>query len=159
MFRRRSTSIARLPFMDVSCDRIRDSLSAHLDGEDGPIQMDVVHRHVSACAPCRSFAAQVAELKRIVSAQEMPTIPDLTAVTIAKIDRTVTWTAPSVAVRRHAASHRWMKTLRWSAPIAAISALVPTYALGAIGQFHVSPISHVAPCVHTLMTHLHSARK
>jgi predicted anti-sigma-YlaC factor YlaD len=60
----------------VKCSRIRESLSARLDGEEMALPATVADGHVAGCSACRSWLAAAADVSRR-SRLEAPAAPDL----------------------------------------------------------------------------------
>src|SRR6056297_3239088 len=54
--------------MEHSCDAVGTSLSAHTDGEAGPLTIQQVDDHVHACDGCTAFAAELSLLDERVAA-------------------------------------------------------------------------------------------
>jgi predicted anti-sigma-YlaC factor YlaD len=63
----------------MECARIREALSARLDGEAADIRDEVVDRHVGGCRACTAWATEVAALHRMVRVREAEAVPDLSA--------------------------------------------------------------------------------
>ena len=63
----------------MTCERIRISISAALDGEAAPDPPAVVDAHLAGCASCRRFHASALRLHREVRVAPTPEVPDLTA--------------------------------------------------------------------------------
>lgn len=77
----------------ISCDQVREALSASLDGEDPAVGQEVVDVHVAGCAGCQAFADGTAVLNRAVRVRPAEEVPDL-----------VSSILDSVAVPRRAAA-------------------------------------------------------
>jgi predicted anti-sigma-YlaC factor YlaD len=69
----------------MDCDRFRLAVSARLDGEDPGIEEAVLDRHLDACALCRHWEQDAAELLRLTRVTEADPIPDLSSAILAKI--------------------------------------------------------------------------
>lgn len=67
----------------MDCDRIREALSARLDGEDPPLGFDpsTVTGHLNACAACRSWLKGVEDLGRAVRISGAVPVPVMDAET------------------------------------------------------------------------------
>jgi predicted anti-sigma-YlaC factor YlaD len=62
----------------VTCEHIRESISAALDGEPAPVPEEDLRAHLQGCAHCRRWAAEVtAQHRRSRIAPALP-VPDLT---------------------------------------------------------------------------------
>jgi predicted anti-sigma-YlaC factor YlaD len=131
------------------CTLVVESLSAHLDSEEAPLDARLVETHLLRCAACRDVAAHFEALARETTVRPPVVVPDLTSSVLAALEPPSRDELPTRM--RRTLGHRWAPVLRWAAPIVALGALVPSTALGAVGHFHVAPMAHVAPCVHTLM--------
>jgi len=66
-------------FDAMDCDRVRDALSATLDGEDPGLDDAHVDAHVDGCAGCQAFVAGAGALNRSVRVRPAEDVPDLTA--------------------------------------------------------------------------------
>lgn len=65
--------------MQDTCQNVRSALSAHTDGEDAPLSIPEVDRHVHACADCTAFAAELLLLDERVAAYRRVPVEDGTA--------------------------------------------------------------------------------
>jgi predicted anti-sigma-YlaC factor YlaD len=61
----------------MSCTRVRDAISARLDGEDPSLDPAIVEDHLATCPGCRAFAADAERLHRTLRLTPAPEIPDL----------------------------------------------------------------------------------
>lgn len=64
--------------VEVNCDVVRESLSAHLDDEQATLSPERAAAHLSECAECRQWAAGLESLRRSTRLQHMDAVPDLT---------------------------------------------------------------------------------
>jgi predicted anti-sigma-YlaC factor YlaD len=62
----------------MTCEHVREAVSAVLDGEDSPLDADVIESHLATCDECRAFAAQARSLHRSLRLSAAPPVPDLT---------------------------------------------------------------------------------
>lgn len=62
----------------VRCETFREALSARLDGEQGPVFDDVVDKHLTTCAACRSWYADARAMRQFIAVRAAPVVPDLT---------------------------------------------------------------------------------
>ena len=76
----------------MDCTHIREALSARLDGEDPGVDGHRVNAHVSACAACAAWTADLSALHRMMRVRAAEEVPDLTAAILAN--------TPSSAVER-----------------------------------------------------------
>jgi len=63
---------------DVDCALFRESLSAAMDGETGPLPEAEVERHLRGCGACQAWRDQAQRLRRSM-VRQAPAVPDLTA--------------------------------------------------------------------------------
>ncbi|MEU0791110.1 zf-HC2 domain-containing protein [Amycolatopsis sp. NPDC005961] len=61
----------------MDCALFRESLSAAMDGETGPLPEAEVERHLRGCGACRAWQDQARRLRRSMLRQA-PAVPDLT---------------------------------------------------------------------------------
>jgi predicted anti-sigma-YlaC factor YlaD len=64
-------------YRSMTCENVRESLSAALDGEAGPVPADDVAAHLAGCVACRAWADGAARVTRAVRVQPVE-VPDLT---------------------------------------------------------------------------------
>ncbi|WP_230862493.1 zf-HC2 domain-containing protein [Amycolatopsis camponoti] len=62
----------------MDCALFRESLSAAMDGETGPLPEAEVERHLRGCGACQAWQDQARRLRRSMLRQA-PAVPDLTA--------------------------------------------------------------------------------
>jgi predicted anti-sigma-YlaC factor YlaD len=62
----------------VRCETFREALSARLDGEPGPVSAEVVDRHLTTCAECRSWYGRAGAMRQLIAVRAAPAVPDLT---------------------------------------------------------------------------------
>jgi predicted anti-sigma-YlaC factor YlaD len=60
----------------MQCDRWQDALSAMADGEEPGVDARLVQRHLTTCAPCRSFGDAIDDGRRAV-VRRVPDMADL----------------------------------------------------------------------------------
>ena len=70
----------------MTCDHVREAVSAVLDGEDSPLDADVIESHLAGCAECRAFAVRAHSLHRSLRMSAAPAVPDLTGPILSAID-------------------------------------------------------------------------
>jgi predicted anti-sigma-YlaC factor YlaD len=63
----------------VGCETIREALSARADGEATADDIAVADTHLAHCAACRSFAADLEYVDRMVRIRPAEPVPDLVA--------------------------------------------------------------------------------
>ncbi|MGH8984442.1 MAG: zf-HC2 domain-containing protein [Acidimicrobiia bacterium] len=69
----------------MTCDQIREAISARLDGEDPGVPLAELDAHLASCGPCRAFAEGVGALHRSLRLAPAPDVPDLTPQVVAAI--------------------------------------------------------------------------
>lgn len=90
----------------VSCDRVVEGISAHVDGEDPGIDEDELAEHVARCASCRAFAQRAPELARRLRLRPAERhVVDRTSEILAAVDRDDR--AAGSPPRRGAPAARW----------------------------------------------------
>jgi predicted anti-sigma-YlaC factor YlaD len=87
----------------MSCVPFREAISARLDGEPPGMPASALDEHLAACAACRDWAGQAADVTRRARLSPAPPVPDLTATVLAALPREL----PGVAA---AARSRLMDT-------------------------------------------------
>jgi predicted anti-sigma-YlaC factor YlaD len=86
--------------MEHGCDDVRVSLSAHTDGEDGPLSIQQVDDHVHGCEQCTLFAAELSLLdERVATFLRVP-VEDRTAAILTAAAEERPTTGPSIAQLR-----------------------------------------------------------
>ncbi|GAB3002748.1 zf-HC2 domain-containing protein [Amycolatopsis acidiphila] len=69
----------------MRCEIFRDALSARIDGEQEPLDPDVLDRHLETCADCRAWYSAAQDLRRWMTVRAAPVVPDLTEVVLDRI--------------------------------------------------------------------------
>jgi predicted anti-sigma-YlaC factor YlaD len=64
---------------------VRESLSAHLDGEPGGLSMSAVEEHLAACEACRAWHRDVLSMQRRVRVTAAPVLTDETERFVASV--------------------------------------------------------------------------
>jgi predicted anti-sigma-YlaC factor YlaD len=67
----------------MDCRGVREAISAHLDGEEGPVDAAIVDAHLRACQACRAWSEDLAALHRLVRVRAADEVPDLSAAIVA----------------------------------------------------------------------------
>jgi predicted anti-sigma-YlaC factor YlaD len=70
--------VAAVDYLGMRCAECREVLSAELDGEASELELEAASEHLTRCAACREFAANVARLHRQGRLAPAPKVPDLT---------------------------------------------------------------------------------
>jgi predicted anti-sigma-YlaC factor YlaD len=122
----------------MSCTRIRDAISARLDGEEPGVDLATVDTHLAGCADCRAFARSAGDLHRGARVASAPPVPDLTPAILAAIGADAGH-APSGASEPQL-------TLRWVLALLAlvqIGVAIPALILGADAHLPVHTARHI----------------
>lgn len=69
--------------MTATCETFQAAISARADGEPPGMQAQLIDAHLSHCASCAGFAAEVARLRRRTLVSSAPDAPDL-SVTVSR---------------------------------------------------------------------------
>jgi predicted anti-sigma-YlaC factor YlaD len=113
------------------CDRIRELISARLDGETTHEESHLVDRHIGGCAECASFLAGSEGLDRLVRVRPAEPVPDLV--------RTVTARARPARLGRGG----WLRpALAWVAVILLVQSL-PALVTGNLAGSDVHGARHL----------------
>jgi predicted anti-sigma-YlaC factor YlaD len=70
----------------MDCARIRESISADLDGEELPVAREVFHRHLAGCPACCAHQVDLGALHRRTRLTSPPVVPDLSGRILLAID-------------------------------------------------------------------------
>ncbi len=73
-------------YLSMACTRYHEALSARIDGEDGGVPEADLDVHLTACADCRRFAQELADLHRLARVRAAERVPDLTGSILAAAD-------------------------------------------------------------------------
>ena len=125
----------------MTCDTVREALSARLDGEPTGWPDGSLDAHLTGCAGCQAWLAGAERLNRAVRVQPVE-VPDLTARVLAQIAQApLASTATSRASRHEPPPHR--QILRVAVAVAAVAQLavaVPVLlgGLGVVDDPHAS---------------------
>lgn len=63
----------------MDCDRVREAISATLDGEEPGVDAAVLDRHLRSCFGCRQWQLDATDLTRAVRLRPAELIPDLSS--------------------------------------------------------------------------------
>ena len=78
----------------MTCERVREAISALVDGEDPGVDVRLVEAHVRSCPGCRAFRTSIEQLPRVGVVGVAPQMPDLSR-RVTKLsalaDRAGTW--------------------------------------------------------------------
>jgi predicted anti-sigma-YlaC factor YlaD len=105
----------------MECEKIREALSARLDGEDLGAPAATVDSHVRTCAACAAWAEELATLHRMVRVRAADAVPDLSAAIVDGY-------APAPRARRAASGRLHLgdaiSPARWGLFVVALTQLV-----------------------------------
>lgn len=116
----------------MECARIREALSARLDGEAPGLPDDLVDGHLLGCRACEGWADELATLHRMVRVREAEPVPDLSAAIVDAWSPAPRRRSPLAAGRRVLESEPISRT-RWALFVVALTQLVlaaPALVLG-----------------------------
>ena len=57
------------------CDRTREWLALHLDGELSDFERTLMHAHLGRCAACRHFGAEIADITKALRSAPLEQLP------------------------------------------------------------------------------------
>ena len=69
----------------MQCVRVREAISARLDGEDAPLTEAEVTAHVGVCPACHEFADRAGAFHRMVRVTAAEAVPDLASPILAAV--------------------------------------------------------------------------
>jgi anti-sigma factor RsiW len=140
----------------ISCDAVRQAISATFDSEDPGFDAGGIASHLTTCQDCQSFKAEATTLTGHVILQSSRSVPDsLKELLASELTRTVG--PPSLPKRRSAWRLRpaigWRRSVQWAgalAPAAAVAVVIP---LGALSGPMGHPTHPKTPCTVQLTSH------
>ena len=118
----------------MTCEEIRETLSARMDGEAAPADA-AVDDHVAGCHECREWMARAEVLHRRVRLAPAPDVPDLTGRVMAAV-------AADAAAALDRARHRQLIP-RVALACIAVTQLALAVPLLLLGHDHTAPV-HIA---------------
>lgn len=86
----------------VDCERYREHIALHVEGDLDDADARRLERHLAACAPCRAWADEMAASQQALRRQ---LAPPLDAATLARVRAGV---LAEIGRRRHAGPARWL---------------------------------------------------
>ncbi|MGO8860911.1 MAG: zf-HC2 domain-containing protein [Acidimicrobiales bacterium] len=140
----------------VSCEVIRESISAALDGETPGTRAKVFKAHLERCPECQRFEAEVITLAHRVVLQDARSAPDaLKELLVTESARTAAPVRllPPRASWRISHGFGWRRVGRWIgalAPAAIVAVVVP---MGAWSSTPGRPTHPTTPCTAQLRSH------
>ena len=91
----------------MSCEEMREILSAELDGEAADDELIGVYRHLAACPPCRNWRREILALKGAFARGEDHPLPRTVAKQLRRLER-------QVQTERKSGRHPFIASLaRW----------------------------------------------
>lgn len=118
----------------MDCTRIREILSAELDGEVCGGEVEPARRHLAGCAECREFEAGAASLHRAARLMPAEPVPDLTVAIMTSIG----------AEASHEDSVRALRPMLVMVAMVQIALAVPGLLLGEDANLPVHTARHLA---------------
>lgn len=97
----RNSGVTSDDYTVMTCESIRDAISARVDGEAPGVDLRLVDAHLRRCDACRQFFAAAENTRRIGAVSVAPDMPDLSRrVTklVAFADRAGTWSTVRVVL-------------------------------------------------------------
>ncbi|MDA2916040.1 anti-sigma factor [Nitrospinae bacterium AH_259_B05_G02_I21] len=122
----------------TTCLTVQEWLSARLDGEASPMEVDTVEDHLKMCGPCQCEAERLETLKSVV-AQGLESAP---------VAHPPPWFAARVAARIRPA-RRWPTTWPALAAAAASVALVAWFLASRPARQELLSIHELKPAAHS----------
>jgi anti-sigma factor RsiW len=153
--RRRRESRGGRRAMPLTCDAVREAISASLDGEMPGIGAKESESHLARCPECRRFQLRVSTLPRQVGLQSSRRAPDaLKELLRIELARTVgpVSHAPPLS-RRMSGGFSWRRSARWIGALAPVVAAAVVLPLGALSSAHGLPTHAPTPCTLHLRSH------
>lgn len=102
----------------MQCERWHEVISARMDGEASPIEVEALLAHLEDCTSCRSYQGRARQLARLTRVTLAEPIPDLSARILARL-------APTPAPNRF---RQWLR-----AALAAVGVVQLALALPGLG--------------------------
>jgi predicted anti-sigma-YlaC factor YlaD len=117
-----------------SCDAVRETLSAHADGESGVLDRAAIDGHLPVCPGCAAYATALVDLAGRLRLAPVADVPDLTAAILADAPP-----APVMAAAPPTADPSRWRTLRGVLALAGIvQLLLALPVLAGVGGDHVA---------------------
>lgn len=98
----------------MNCERVREAVSARIDGESADLATDELDSHLARCGGCAVWQVQAEHITRMVRLQSVQ-VPDLTAQVLAAVAAD-----PHAAAARHARRSTRVRLLRVAVALAAL---------------------------------------
>jgi anti-sigma factor RsiW len=137
----------------IPCERMREAISAEIDGEASDIRAKDVRFHLAHCEECLRFQTGTRALGRQVNLQSSRPVPaDVQERLAIEMVRTVA-TAPRVSPRRSWNIRRaseWRRGARWVGALAPAAFVAVVLPLGALSTPREIPTHASTPCTISL---------
>jgi predicted anti-sigma-YlaC factor YlaD len=139
--------------VEARCSEVEETISAELDGEEGPVGAVALASHLGRCPGCRRFARRVTELHRSTRVRLADSPPDLTAAILSSLptpamSRASRWRAgaqlalvtslPSLFARRC--------IIAAATAAAALPISLGAYGAGGFAHYVIRPSARSSPC-------------
>ena len=125
----------------VSCELVREALSALIDGEWSPLAPGAAAAHVAGC---------VGSLTRRLRVHAYVPAPQPPAELLERLGCSASAAAsvpPTWAKRGHGGRRRLVRATQWAAAVVPVCVAVPALALGAFAHVHVVGSLVPSPCI------------
>ncbi len=145
MFRRRGESAA-------TCSRLREHISAGIDGEATSEFSSRERQHLEVCRACNDFEQRAAVVTRQLRIRILDPVPDLSD----KILRLISAEAhPAIPVRptRQRRVGPAPRIARWAAAVIPLALALSGFSSSAFAETHVAPTHPVTSCTVGLARH------
>ncbi|MGA3351821.1 MAG: hypothetical protein ABSD85_01385 [Acidimicrobiales bacterium] len=136
----------------VMCSKVREQISASLDGETPGELSPEQARHLMVCRGCGDFGQRVAALSRQLRLHVFESTPDLSE----QILRRISAEAPTTLATRttqHRRVGRAPRTTRWAAAVIPLGLALSGLTSSAFAQARVLPTHPVTSCTASLGRH------
>jgi predicted anti-sigma-YlaC factor YlaD len=145
MFRRRGESAA-------TCSRLREHISAGIDGEVTSELSTREVRHLEVCRACNDFEQRAAVVTRQLRIRILEPVPDLGDQILSHISAEVHHPMPAHPPRQRRAG-RVPPMTRWAAAMIPLALAVSGFSSSAFAESHVAPTHPVTSCTVGLARH------
>lgn len=147
--------VLRLPVRHtrVSCEAVREAISARFDGERPTVGGEVAAAHVAACPVCEAFQESLVPLARQVRLRVSRSVPEGLAQGLTPPGCGDPRPAWSGRLRLgHLPVSRWLRAAQWAGAVVPAGVAIPALALGAFAHVHIVPSHVLTPCTASLPT-------
>jgi predicted anti-sigma-YlaC factor YlaD len=140
----------------VTCQVVREAVSAFLDDEKAPIGTPLVESHLAVCFGCLDYKRRITALARRTRLCLHEPAPDLTAgilESLVALEACQAAASPWYRRRGPVMGHQWRRATRWIAAAAPLGVAIPALALGVFSHPRVVPSPVPSPCTVALAHH------